>query len=421
VPQSQDTCSQKRRWLSTRFIFGPSQLDYSVISKNEASLQETAGYDAIGPRASYARTVDPDRELRWSLFVFSGLALFAAFRASEYQWLVLGLYAAVTLVAVLGLLLTRKLRNVSYTVIPTGTFNILVLDGDQHDEIVAKLEKRRAEALTRHLDSTEGVTLRTYLKRLRWLFENGVMMPEAFLQRQHALLPDEKRSLLLEDPAPGPVTTFTQRRAGVRIDITLEPTHFVYDRWTLLNGSERFRMDYRNLQQAVAHEETERQVELTGILLAWAGAIVLAWGGWIQQGHPANYYVGNVGLIRAITDFGPMLLFALGAAAVIPWLMQIKVARPWPGIVLIRDKQYGAIVAAIEERRVAALRMLAKFDPLLHPQEQGQILDELHAAGLLSDAEHAQAIKQAETAFNDPVLDEPVAGDEANSGTRILH
>jgi hypothetical protein len=420
MPQSQDTFSQKRRWLSTRFFFGPKQLDYSVISKNEASLQETAGYDAIGPRASYARTIDPDRELRWSLFVFSGLALFAVFRATEHPWLVLGLYAAVTLVAVLGLLLTRKMRNVSYTVIPAGTFNILVLDDRRHDEIVAKLEKRRTEALTRHLDSTEGVTLRTYLKRLRWLVENGVMAPEAFLQRQHALLPDEKRSLLLENPG-GPSTRFTQRRPGVRIDITLAPAHFVYDRWTLLNGSERVRMDYRNLQQAAAYEETERQVELTGILLAWTAAIVVAWGGWIQQSHPANYYVGNAGLIRAITDFGPMLLFALGAAAAIPWAMQIRVARPWPGIVLIRDKQYEAIVRAIEERRVAALRMLAKSDPLLHPQEQGQILDELHAAGLLSDAEHAEAIKQAETAFNDPALDEPVAEDKTTAGTRILH
>jgi hypothetical protein len=368
MPDPIVTFSQHRRWLKTRFAFGRKRLDYSVISKQDASLQEAVGYDAIAPRSSYLSMIDPDRDLRWTLFVFSGLALFAAFRANTHPAVMLGLYAGLTLTVVLVLVMTRKLRSVGYTAIPAGTFNILVLDDRQHDAIVETLEARRADALTRNLAASDGVTLRTYLRRLRWLVENGVMTREAFMQRQAALLPDMTGSLLAEEPATAAPLTFAQRRPGLRIAVTLGATHFTYDRWTLLNGSERFMLAYRDLREPAAHEETDRQIELTGILLLWAGAIVVAWGGWIQQSHPANYYVGGIGLQRAIMDFGPLLLFAIGAAGVVPWLTQLRIGRPWPGVPLIRDGQYDAIVSAIAERRIAALRALARPDPLLHPQ-----------------------------------------------------
>ncbi len=420
MPEPKDTYAQRRRWLKARFAFGRKRLDYNVTSRQDASLSEQVGYDAIAPRASYVTMVDPDRDLRWTLFVFSGLALFAAFRANAHPAILLGLYGGVTAIAVLLLLLTRRMRRVAYTAIPAGTFNILVLADSQHDEIVGKLEKRRAETLLRDLASPDGVTLRTYLRRLRWLVENGVMTREAFMQRQAALLPAETRCFLSEEPAPAAPLAFTQRRAGVRIDINLDATHLTYSRWTLLNGSERFTVDYRNLREPAAHEEFDRQIELTGVLLLWAGVIVVTWGNWLQQGHPANYYVGGIGAQRAIVDFGPLLLFAIGAAGVIPWLMQAKVARPWPGIPLIRDRQYETIVSAISDRRILALRALAKPDPLLHPQEQVQLLDELHESGVLSDEEHARAVAEAEIAFGDPALDEPVTQDGPTE-RRVFH
>jgi hypothetical protein len=421
MPEPKETLSQHRRWLKTRFVFGRKRLDYNVTSKQEASLQETVGYDAIAPRASYVTIVDPDRDLRWTLFVFSGLALFAAFRANAHPAVMLGLYAGVTLAVVLVLMLTRNLRRVGYTAIPAGTFNILVLDDRLRDDIVAKLEARRAETLTRDLASPDGVTLRTHLRRLRWLVESGAMTRDAFMQRQAALLPDMTASLLPDESAEAAPLGFTQRRPGVRIDVALEASHFTYSRWTLLNGSERFMIAYRDLREPAAHEELDRQIELTGVSLLWVGAIVVAWGGWIQQSHPANYYVGGVGLTRAIADFGPMLLFAIGSAGVIPWLMQARIARPWPGVPLIRDGQYEAIVSAIDERRIAALRAMAKPDPLLHPQEQVQLLDELHEAGMISDDEHARAVGDAEIAFGDPALDEPVSEESAAGNERVLH
>jgi hypothetical protein len=421
MPEPKEIQTQHRRWLTTRFAFGRKRLDYSITSKQDASLQEAVDYDAIAARSSYVTMIDPDRDLRWTLFVFSGLALFAAFRGNAHPLLVLGLYGGVTLLAALVLIATRRMRSVGYTAIPAGTFNILVLDDQQHDVIVGKLETRRAEALNRDLASPDGLTLRTYLRRLRWLVENGAMSRVAFMARQAALLPHESRSLLPEEPASFLPLTFTQRRLATRIDVTLDAAHFVYSRRSLLNGSERFMLEYRNLREPAMHEETDRQIELTGILFLWIGAIVVLWGSWVQQSHPANYYVGGIGLQRAIVDFGPMLLFTLCAAAVIPWLTQLRVGRPWPGMPLIRDSQYDEIVSAIADRRLIALRALAKPDPLLHPQEQVQLLDELHEAGALDDEEHKRAVSDAEIAFGDPALDEPVNEEPAAARDRILH
>jgi len=296
-----------------------------------------------------------------------------------------------------------------------------VLDDGQHDEIVGTLEARRAEALSRDLASPDGVTLRTYLRRLRWLVENGVMTRYAFIARQTALLPHETRSLLPKTPPSFLPLTFTQRQLATRIDVTLDAEHFVYNRRSLLNGSERFTLEYRNLREPAMHEETDRQIELTGILLLWAGAIVVVWGSWMQHGQPTNYYVGGIGLQRAIVDFGPILLFALCAAAIIPWFTQLRIGRPWPGVSLIRDSEYQEIVSAIADRRLIALRALARPDPLLHPQEQVQLLDELHEAGILDDEEHARAVAHAEVAFGDPALDEPVNAAPAAARDRVLH
>jgi hypothetical protein len=421
MPESREILSQHRRWLKTRFAFGRKRLDYSITSKQDASLQETVGYDTIAPRSSYVTVTDPDRDLRWTLFVFSGLALFAAFRANADPLILFALYGGVTFAAAAVLILTRKWRNVGYTAIPAGTFNILVLDDSQHDMIVGKLESCRAEALLRGLASPDGLTLRTYLRRLRWLVENGVMTRDAFMQRQTALLPQATKSFLADEPAASAPLTFTQRRLATRIDLTLHATHFVYSRRTLFNGSERFTMEYRNLRDPAMHEETDRQIELAVILFLWVGAVIVTWGSAIQHGHPANYYVGGIGLRRAIADFGPMLLFALCAAALIPWLTQLRIARPWPGVPLIRDGQYEEIVSAIADRRLIALRALAKPDPLLHPQEQVQLLDELHESGALDDEEHRRAVGLAEIAFGDPALDEPVNDEPAPASERVLH
>jgi hypothetical protein len=419
MPEPKETWSQHRRWLKTRFVLGRKKLGYSVASKQEANLEESVGWDVLGPRSSYVTTVEPDRDLRWTLFLMSGLALFAAFRANVHPLLLLGLYGGVTAIALFGLVLTRKLRSVGYTAVPAGTFNVLVLDDRKHDAILADMEARRADALLRSLATSRGLTLRIYLRRLRWLVENGVMTRQAFLERQAALLPNE--NLLPQEPASTAEVSFSQRRLATRIDVTLEAAQLVYRRWSLFDGSERFAVDYRNLREPSRHEETDKQVWLTAILIAWAGAGLISWGSWIHASHPAGYYVGGIGLQRAIVDFGPMLLACIAAAAFIPMLTQVRVARPWPGLLFLRNRQYETIVAEIEKRQVAALRALADPDPLLQPEEQVQLLDELLETGVLTEEEHARAVERAEFAFGDPALDQPLSVETVAERERVLH
>lgn len=419
MPETQETFSQHRRWLKTHFALGRKKLDYSIISRKEASLQETVRWDSLGAPASYIETVEPDRDLRWILFLMSGLVLFAAFRGNAHPLLLIGLYGGVTAIAVAGLLLTRKMRRVAYTAVPAGTFSVLVLNDRQHDDIIAAMERRRSDALLRDLSGSRGLTLRVYLRRLRWLMENGALSREAFLERQAALLPNE--NLLPDEPAPAAAINFTQRRLATRLEVTLEATHIIYRRWSLFDGSERFMVDYRNLREPGRYEDTDNQLWLTAILIAWAGAALLSWGSWINASHPAGYYVGGIGLQRALTDFGPMLLGCVAAAGMIPMLTRLRVARPWPGLTFLRDKQYDALVAEIDKRRISALRALARPDPLLHPEEQVQLLDELLEAGVLDEEEHSRAVERAELAFGDPALDQPVAAEAAAARDRILH
>ena len=81
MPDLIQTYSQHRRWLKTRFTFGPKKLAYSVTSKQEVKLKENSGWDARARLlSSRCRYGEPDREMRWVLFVMSGLAVFAALR-----------------------------------------------------------------------------------------------------------------------------------------------------------------------------------------------------------------------------------------------------------------------------------------------------------------------------------------------------
>lgn len=419
MPEPKETYSQHRRWLKTRFAFGRKKLDYAITSKQESNVEEMVPWDALGARSSYVETVEPDRDLRWTLFLFSGLALFAAFRGNAHPLLLLGIYGGATALVVFELILTRKLRSVGYTAIPAGTFNVLVLDDNQHDTILSAMEVQRADALLRNLGATQGMTLRIYLRRLRWLVENGVMTREAFRQRQSALLPNE--SLLPDEPLSEPPVTFSQRRLGNRIDVTLEASQLVYRRRSLFDGSEGFAVDYRNLNKPGRFEETDKQSWLTAILIAWVGAALISWGAWINASHPAGYYVGGIGLQRAVVDFGPMLLLCMAAAAFIPMLTQLRVARPWSGLLFLRDRHYDKLVAEIDRRRIAALRSLADPDPLLHPEEQVQLLDDLLEAEILTDEEHARAVERTEFAIGDPALDQPVADEVATDRNRVLH
>jgi len=401
------TVSQHRRWLKTRFKFTRKYLDYGLEMKGEASFRQKIAWDRLAAPSSYITTVEADRDFRWLAFVLTPLALVATLRGGPQPLLFL-MYAGLTAAALFGLWLTRGWRSVGHTAIPTQKGNILVLTGPQHDGILEEVAGHRTAALSRLAEPEPGLTRRVYLRRLRWLVENEAMRLQEAQQRQQLVLPDRIIPIMPPSPKACPPQHFRQRRPGAAIEIDLHADRIDYRRATLLGNRERYSVFLRDLQEPSSYEGTDHQIELTLFVFAWLVTALFAIGTMIGAHQPANRYVGGAGLSHAITDFGPLLLAAVLFAAAVPLLTRLRFAEPWPGIKLLRDWRFDAIRAAIEARRIAALRALAEPDPLLTCDEQRQQLFELYENGVISQTEYERAGSRAAFAGDDPALDAPM-------------
>jgi len=420
VSDTTRTYTQHRRWLKTSFRMTRRQLDYSVASKDDAALQKKIAWDTIGPRAGYVRTIEADRELRWICFVLTLLAAAASLRGGP-QPLTFLLYLGVTLTLIAGALMTRRFRCLAYTAVPAAGLNMLVLDDRQHDAIMSEIETRRRAALLKATEPTAGLSIRAYLRRSRWLAENDVLTREEFLQRQRLVLPDHIRPLLTPETSGTPPQRFVQRRPGARITIDLLADRLIYKRETWFNGAESFSVFYRDLQEPSVFHQTDYQHELLIVLLGWVCIGTLGWMSALGAGHPPDYYVGGIGLKRAIADYGPALLILIAACGTLPLVTRLRCAQPWSGIILLRDKQHDTLLAAIDHRRIAARRQLAEPDPLLALDEQMQTLEELREAEIISDAEFRHFASEAEKVCDNPALDLPVMEDAPKERDHALH
>lgn len=412
--------TQRRRRLKTSFTLKRKHLHFGFESKDRAALQRKIAWDSIAPRVSYSRTTEPDDDLRWLGFVLTALALAASLRGGP-QPLTFLLHLGVTLVLLGGLSLTHRWRSVGYTTLSAAGTDILVLHDRQHDAIVSAIEARRTAALQPFAEPVAGLTMRTYLRRLRWLVENGILTRDEFLQRQKLLLPGSAQPLLPPEAVSEKPLHVSQSRCGNRVEVELKANHLVYRRRTLFGGAEGFGVPYRDLPEPSVHEETNHQYDVLGGLFAWTAIGVIAWMSAITQSQPASHYVGGSGLRHAIADFGPAFLILIVAACALPPLTRLRCARPYPGILLLRDRHYDAILAAIEERRIAALRQLVRPDPLLTLNEQMQTLDELREADIISGDEYQQAAQRAAAICDDPALDAPVTAARQASREYMLH
>jgi len=398
---------QRRRWLKTSFGFTSKGLDYALESKNDAAVQRAIAWDTIAPRTSYSTLVEPDRELRWVAFVLSALAIASVLRGGSETTM---LYLAVTPVSLLVIWLTAGWRRVSFTALPASNASIVVLEDEKHDAIIAAIEQARAETLLKAAQPAPGRSIRYYLRRLRWLVDAGVLSAQEFAQRQKLVLPDTMSLLLAPKAAPLPDQQFRQRKFGETIDVRLEADRLIHSRSTLFNGAETINVPYAQLQEPQQFSSNNPQHELTAFIFCWLSIMGLAYGAWISDGHHAGYYVGGEGLKNALTDFGPILLMLATAAAIVPRLIVLRHTTPYPHIVLQRNQIGDRMLAAIEERRLAALRALCEPDPLLTVAERVEQIDALHADGVITADERDRAVQRARFLGDEPALDRPVFG-----------
>lgn len=412
--------SQRRRWMKTRFAMGPTQLLYAVDGFGGASLQKSVDYGTIGPPGSHVRITEADRGLRWVCIVITVVAVASSLRGGP-QPFTFFFHLLVILLVLAGARLTSKLRGVRYTAVPAGEINLFVLDDAKHDEIIAELESRRRAAWLAAAAAAPGLTVRDELRRLRILVENEVLPPEEFERRQRQLLPHEARAQLPSPPGAGAPQRFVQRKIGVRVTIDLHPDRLGYERETWFGGAERLEVHYRDLPAPTVHIEADVQFELYLLLIGWTGAGVLGWMAALDQRHGPGYYVGWIGLRRTIYDHGPAILFLFAVIVLLAILTQRKFARPWPGVILLQDSQYDALLAAIEHRRIAALRQMAEPDPLLTIEEQLDLLSTLRDAEIISEAEQAEFAARAQEVCADAALDEALEDSDPVPASRAMH
>ena len=180
-------------------------------------------------------------------------------------------------------------------------------------------------------------------------------------------------------------------------------------------------MSYRDLKEPSAFYDTDHRYQLTGLIFAWCAIPIFVWMSSVAQGHPEGYYVGNIGLRRALSDFGPALLAMAVCAAVVPIMTRLRYAEPYPGVRLLRDRRYDALLTAIEERRIASQRALANPDPLLTLDEQMQVLSELRDSDVITDEDYHRAAKRAAFVCNNPLLDRPAAPQPQKDRRQAVH
>ncbi|WP_157100143.1 hypothetical protein [Rhodoplanes sp. Z2-YC6860] len=397
--------AQRRRWLKTSFGFTSKNLNYALESKNDAAVQRAVAWDTIAPRTSYSTLVEPDRELRWVAFVLSALAIVSVLRGGSQPTM---LYLAVTPVFFLAVWLTAGWRRVSFTALPASNASIVVLEDEKHDAIIAAIEQARAETLLKAAEPAPGMSIRLYLRRLRWLVDAGVLSAQEFAQRQKLVLPDTMSLLLAPKAAPLPDQQFRQRKLGETIEVRLEADRLTHSRSTLFNGAETFSLPYAHLQEPQQFSSKNPQHELTAFIFCWLSIAGLACGAWISEGHHAEYYVGGEDLKNALTDFGPILLLIGAAAAIVPRLIVLRHTTPYPRIVLQQDQTGDHIRAAIEERRLATRRTLCEPDPLLTVVERVEQIDALYTDGVISAEERDRAVQRARFLGDEPAFDRPV-------------
>jgi hypothetical protein len=286
--------------------------------------------------------------------------------------------------------------------------NILVLNGRNHDIIINEIEARRTAALIGLATPDSGLSLRAYLRRLRWLVENDVLTAQDAAARQKAVLPEGLAvTATSSQPETAPVS-FRQRRFGAAIDVELLSDRLVYRSGQLFGTTNSHSVSYRHLKEPAACYETDHRYLLSSLIFAWCAIAMFAWMGGGVQGHAEGHYVGSAGLRRAIVDFGPALLAMAACAAIVSLVTRLRYDEPYPGIRLLRDRQHDALLDAIEQRRISAQRALANPDPVLTFEEQMQLLSELRDRDLINDEDHQRATRRATFVCNNPLLDQPI-------------
>jgi len=170
--------NQKKHSNRVRYVFGEDELDYR-LEDSSGSRSFSVPYSAIGrdrqtlvERNQWLRNVG----LLWIVLgvAFTGVSLAGGqgLKISIWLWVGLACYGA------------YHLFSTRYTIIPTESGNLLVIDGADGQRILDEIASRRADYMRREYDfMPENDTPEQHRHRFKWLHREGVLTEEELKQR----------------------------------------------------------------------------------------------------------------------------------------------------------------------------------------------------------------------------------------------
>jgi hypothetical protein len=170
--------SQKKLSNKIRYVFGEDELDY-YLQDSSGSRSFSVAYAAIGrdrqtlvERNQWLRNVG----LLWMVLgvVLTGMSLSGdqGLKISFWLWVGLACYAG------------YHFFSTRYTIIPTDSGNLLVIDDADGQRILAEIASRRAAYMRREYDfMPESESPEQHRGRFKWLHREGVLTEEELNQR----------------------------------------------------------------------------------------------------------------------------------------------------------------------------------------------------------------------------------------------
>jgi hypothetical protein len=190
--------AQKKHSNRVRYVFGDDELDYQ-LQDSSGSRSFSVGYAGISrdrqtlvERNQWLRNVG----LLWILLggVFTGISLTGdqGLKISVWLWVGLACYGA------------YHFFSTRYTIIPTESGNLLVIDDADGQRILDEIASRRAGYLRREFDfMPESESPEQHRGRFKWLHREGALSEDELKQRLATIDAMDPGRATVVAPEPG--------------------------------------------------------------------------------------------------------------------------------------------------------------------------------------------------------------------------
>ena len=378
---------QKHRSLELRFEFHDGELTQTISDRKIGSKLVRRYELSRLPNETHIRSqVIATGLVRTMVLAFLiSVAQIALHPGAPLFWFAFGVVAMALVWGVYRIFESRLTQR--RTDIPLDGQTILILQDRNHDEILAEIRARRARRLKTYATIMPAETKRQNLLRLRTLVRMGVLGEAEYLAFQEVLLPAVGESLLRKTDRSQEDADFEQTHLGVRCRFEFRDGYVRYAH-SDMTGRNSLTVWYLDLPELERLDQVPVKSPLL-LLAVFTGAIGVACAG--------------LDLMRSAPRLG---LVAYAATALLSFTMLfvlsrirrrgVRCTRIRKGFLVLHGAGHDAILSEMAKRKRAAMLAFAELDPLLPLAEQERRISMAVQAGLVSDDEARERMREAE-------------------------